>query len=231
MSRLRAGAAAICYIHASAASRLREEFMSDHLLTSIDQLDAIYGTPNPRALQKEVPQLNAPYRAFIEHAPFLVLATAGPEGLDCSPRGDAPGFVRIVDDRTLALPDRLGNNRIDSLRNILRDPRVSLLFIIPGVGETLRVVGRAAISVEPDLLKSHMVDGKVPRSVVLVTIESVYFQCSKALVRSKLWDPSRHVDRARLPSAGDILAAITNGEFDGAAYDKVMPERLKATLY
>lgn len=205
--------------------------MSDHLLTSIEQLEAIYGAPNPRALLKEVPQLNPPYRAFIEHAPFMVLATAGPEGLDCSPRGDAPGFVRIVDDRTLALPDRPGNNRIDSLRNILRDPRVSLLFIVPGVGETLRVVGRAAISVEPELINSHRVDGKPPRSVLLVTIESVYFQCSKALVRSGLWDASRHVERSRLPSAGDILAAISKGDFDAASYDQALPDRLKATLY
>jgi PPOX class probable FMN-dependent enzyme len=205
--------------------------MSDHLLTAVEQLEAIYGAASPRAILKEVPRLNAPYRAFIEHAPFMVLATAGPEGLDCSPRGDAPGFVRIVDDRTLALPDRPGNNRIDSLRNIVRDPRVSLLFMVPGVGETLRVVGRAVISVAPDLLAAHMVGGKPPRSVVLVTIESVYFQCSKALTRSQLWDAARHVERSRLPSAGDIFAAITKGEFDSAAYDQAMPERLKATLY
>ena len=205
--------------------------MSDHLLTSIEQLEAIYGAPLERAILKELPRLIAEYRAFIEHAPFMALATCGPEGLDCSPRGDAPGFVRIVDDRTLALPDRRGNNRIDSLRNIVRDPRVALLFLVPGVGETLRVNGRAVISTEPALLDSFVVDGKAPRSVVLVTIDSVYFQCTKALVRSQLWDPARQVERKRLPSAGDILAAISKGGFDGAAYDKAQPERLKETLY
>jgi PPOX class probable FMN-dependent enzyme len=205
--------------------------MSDHLVTRIDQLEAIYGKALERSLQKEVPVLTQEYRPFIEHAPFMVLATAGPEGLDCSPRGDAPGFVRIVDDRTLAVPDRRGNNRIDSLRNVVRDPRVALLFLVPGVGETLRVNGRAAISVEPALLESFVVDGKAPRSVLMVTIESVYFQCTKALVRSHLWDASRQVERKRLPSAGDILAAITKGEFDGAAYDRVQPQRLKETLY
>jgi hypothetical protein len=205
--------------------------MSDHLLTSIEQLEAVYGAPLDRAILKELPRLIDEYRAFIEHAPFMALATAGPEGLDCSPRGDAPGFVRIIDDRTLALPDRRGNNRIDSLRNIVRDPRVALLFLVPGVGETLRVNGRAVISTAPELLESFVVDGKAPRSVVLVTIDSVYFQCTKALVRSNLWDPSRHVERKRLPSAGDILAAISKGAFDGATYDKAQPERLKETLY
>jgi PPOX class probable FMN-dependent enzyme len=205
--------------------------MSDHLLTRIDQLEAIYGQALERALQKELPALTPEYRPFIEHAPFMVLATAGPEGLDCSPRGDAPGFVRILDDRTLALPDRRGNNRIDSLRNVVRDPRVALLFLVPGVGETLRVNGRAAISVEPALLNSFVVDGKAPRSVLLVTIDSVYFQCTKALVRSHLWDASRQVERKRLPSAGDILAAICKGDFDGGAYDRGYPEHMRKTIY
>lgn len=204
--------------------------MTAHLLTTIEQLDAHYGRPSDRAITKEIPRLNAPYRAFIEHAPFVALATSGPEGLDCSPRGDAPGFVRIIDDGTLALPDRPGNNRIDSLRNIVRDPRVALLFLVPGAGETLRVNGRASISVEPDLLVSFAVGGKAPRAVVLVTIESVYFQCSKALTRSKLWDPSRHVAPGTLPSAGAMLAAVSRG-FDATAYDAALPERLKQTLY
>jgi PPOX class probable FMN-dependent enzyme len=205
--------------------------MSDHLVTSIEQLDTLYGPALERAILKELPKLNPHYRAFIEHAPFMVLATAGPEGLDCSPRGDAPGFVRVIDDGTVALPDRRGNNRIDSLRNIVRDPRVSLLFLVPGVGETLRINGRAAISTDPALLDTFAVAGKAPRSVVLVTVQSVYFQCAKALIRSKLWDPARHVERSRLPSAGDMLAAIGKGAFDGAAYDKALPERLRETLY
>ena len=205
--------------------------MSDHFVTQVEQLEAIYGRPLERAVMKELPALSPEYRPFIEHAPFMVLATAGPEGLDCSPRGDAPGFVRILDDKTLAVPDRRGNNRIDSLRNIVRDPRVALLFMVPGVGETLRVNGRAAISIEKALLDSFTVEGKAPRSVLLVTIDSVYFQCTKALVRSHLWDASRHVERKRLPSAGDILAAITKGQFDGATYDRNYPEYMKTTIY
>jgi PPOX class probable FMN-dependent enzyme len=204
--------------------------MTVHLLTTLEQLDAHYGEPSARAIAKEIPRLNAPYRAFIEHAPFFALATCGPEGLDCSPRGDAAGFVRIVDDATLAIPDRPGNNRVESLRNIVRDPRVGLLFLVPGAGETLRVNGRAAISVAPDLLAAHMAGGKAPRAVILVTIESVYFQCSKALMRSKLWDPSFHVARGALPSAGAMIAAVSDG-FDSVAYDAEMPERLKQTMY
>ena len=160
-----------------------------------------------------------------------MLASCGADGLDCSPRGDPPGFVRVQDERTLLIPDRQGNNRIDSLRNIVRDPRCALLFLVPGVGETLRINGRAAISTDPALLDTFVVEGKAPRSVVLVTVQSVYFQCAKALIRSKLWDPARHVERSRLPSAGDMLAAIGKGAFDGAAYDKALPERLRETLY
>jgi PPOX class probable FMN-dependent enzyme len=205
--------------------------MSDHFVTQVEQLEAIYGRASERAVIKELPALSPEYRPFIEHAPFMMLATAGPEGLDCSPRGDAPGFVRILDDKTLAVPDRRGNNRIDSLRNILRDPRVALLFMVPGVGETLRVNGRAKISIEKALLDSFAVEEKAPRSVLLITIDTVYFQCTKALVRSQLWDASRHVERKRLPSAGDILAAITKGRFDGATYDRTYPEYMKTTIY
>jgi PPOX class probable FMN-dependent enzyme len=205
--------------------------MSDQFVTTTEQLEAIYGQPLETALLKEKPALTPHYRAFVEHAPFMVLATVGPEELDCSPRGDAPGFVRIIDDKTLAVPDRRGNNRIDSLRNIVRDPRVALLFLVPGVGETLRVNGRARISIEKPLLDSFQVDGKAPRSVLIVTIDSVYYQCTKALVRSQLWDPSRHVERKRLPSPGQMLAAATDGRFDGAAYDKAYPERIRQTIY
>ena len=204
------------------------------MIENIDQLRALYGEPGQRSMLKQLPRLEAHGQRFIERSPFCVLATAGQGGalLDATPRGGEPGFVKVTDDgATLLLPDAGGNNRLDSLQNLLADPRVSLLFMVPGVGETLRVVGRAAISVAPDLLAAHTVGGKPPRSVVLVTIESVYFQCSKALVRSQLWDAARHVERSRLPSAGDIFAAITKGDFDSAAYDQAMPERLKATLY
>ena len=139
--------------------------------------------------------------------------------------------MRVADEKTLMIPDRRGNNRIDSLRNIVRDPRVSLLFLIPGVGETIRVIGRAAISTDPALLESFVFAGKTPRSVIVVTVESVYFQCSKAIIRSKLWDPSRQIDRTSLPSNGTMLAAITKGEEGGEEYDRAYPERLKATIY
>ncbi|MGH2551628.1 MAG: pyridoxamine 5'-phosphate oxidase family protein [Thermomicrobiales bacterium] len=201
------------------------------IVTSISELESIYGEANPRSLVKEITFLNEPYRAFVEAAPFVIMATSGAEGLDCSPKGDAPGFVRVIDEHTLALPDRLGNNRIDNLRNLIADPRISLLFLIPGVGETLRVNGTAQISADPELLESFTVQGKQPRTVILITIEAVYFHCAKALVRSKLWDPATQISRSELPSAGEILQCITEGAMDGAQYDREYPERIKATLY
>jgi PPOX class probable FMN-dependent enzyme len=205
--------------------------MTQHTVTSIEQLEAIYGQPAGAAVWKEIDHINDSYRAFIEAAPFLALSTCGPEGVDCSPRGDEPGFVRVADARTLMIPDRRGNNRIDSLRNIVRDPRVSLLFLVPGVGETIRVIGRASISTDPALLESFVFAGKTPRAVLVVAVESVYFQCSKAIIRSKLWDPSRLIERTSLPSNGTIIAEITRGKEGGAEYDRAYPERLKATIY
>ena len=204
---------------------------AEHQVTTVEQLEALYGTPSPNALLKELDHISDFYRAFIAAAPFVVLATAGPEGLDCTPRGDPPGFARVVDRKTLMLPDRRGNNRVDSLRNLVVDPRIALLFLIPGVGETLRVNGRAAISVDPALCASFAMAGKLPRSVIVVTAERVYYQCPKALVRSRLWDPSRHVDRASLPSSGQILAAIRPGEIDADAHDRAYPERIRETIY
>src|SRR6185437_9523859 len=183
-------------------------FKGTPMLTTIEQLEALYSQPHERALRKEIPYVNEDYRAFIEVAPFVVLATAGPQGLDCSPRGDAPGFVRVVDDRTLALPDRIGNNRLDSLRNVIVEPRLALLFLIPGVDESLRVNGRGRITSDAQWLDSFAVAGKAPRTVLLIDVDSVYFHCSKALVRSKLWDPAQHVERSRLPSAGEIHRRI-----------------------
>jgi uncharacterized protein len=203
----------------------------NHTVTSIEQLEALYGQPAGAAVWKEIDHINNGYRAFIEAAPFFALSTCGPEGVDCSPRGDDPGFVRVADEKTLMIPDRRGNNRIDSLRNIVRDPRVSLLFLIPGVGETIRVIGRASISTDPVLCESFIFAGKTPRSVLIVKVQSIYFQCSKAIIRSKLWDPARVIDRAALPSNGTVLAEITKGKEGGEAYDAAYPERLKATIY
>jgi PPOX class probable FMN-dependent enzyme len=205
--------------------------MDDHCVTTTDELAALYGEPFGPSVVKEIDHVNVHYRAFIEAAPFFALATNGPDGLDCSPRGDAPGFVRVLDDRTLLVPDRRGNNRIDSLRNIVADPRVALLFLIPGVGETLRVIGRARISADPALTASFVINGKPPRTVLVVTVERVFYQCSKAVVRSKLWDPATQIDRASLPSSGTILAAISGGKIGGPEHDRGQPERIKATLY
>jgi PPOX class probable FMN-dependent enzyme len=203
----------------------------EHLVTTMSELEALYDKPYGPALVKEIDRISPQYRALIEASPFMVLATCGPEGLDCSPRGDPAGFVRVLDEKTLLIPDRRGNNRIDSLRNLVRDPRVALLFLIPGVNETMRVIGRAAISTDPKLCASFTMHDKVPRCVLVVSVDRAYFQCAKALVRSKLWDPATQVERARLPTTGKILAEITGGKIGGEEHDRTYPERIKATIY
>jgi PPOX class probable FMN-dependent enzyme len=203
----------------------------DHLIRDETALRALYGESPPGAIYKEIDYIHPHYRAMIEAAPFMVLATAGPGGLDASPRGDPPGFVHVLDEKTLLIPDRRGNNRIDSLRNIIRDDRVALLFLIPGVGETLRVNGRAAISVAPELIGRFPFRGTLPRTVIVVRVETVFFQCPKALVRSELWNPEKHVNRKDLPSTGTILANITAGKVGGEEYDRAYPERLRKTIY
>jgi PPOX class probable FMN-dependent enzyme len=204
---------------------------ANHPVTSIEQLEAIYGAPAGGSVAKELDHISAHYRAFIEAAPFCAMATSGPDGLDCTPRGDPPGFVRVADEKTLLVPDRRGNNRIDSLRNIVADPRMSLLFLIPGCSETMRVNGRAKISVDPVLCESFSFAGKVPRSVIVVTVDRIFYQCAKAIVRSKLWDPATQIDRANLPSTGTMLAHITKGALGGPEHDRTAPDRLKATIY
>jgi uncharacterized protein len=206
--------------------------MTKSAVTTMSQLESLYAEkPYGPSLIKEIDHISPQYRALIEAAPFMVLATAGPEGLDCSPRGDPAGFVRVRDEKTLLIPDRRGNNRIDSLRNLISDPRVALLFLIPGVNETMRVIGRAEISTDPDLCASFIMEGKTPRCVLVVTVERAYYQCAKALVRSKLWDPATRVERATLPTAGKILAEITGGKMGGDEHDRGALERLKATIY
>jgi PPOX class probable FMN-dependent enzyme len=201
-------------------------------ITTLEGLEAVYhDKPAAASTVKEVDRLTPHYRALIAASPFVALATAGPEGLDCSPRGDQPGFVRVLDDQTLALPDRRGNNRIDSLRNIVRDPRVALLFLIPGSGTTFRVNGRAAISADPELLASFAVDGKPPRTVLLITVEAAYFQCARAIVRSGLWKPETQVDPASLPTAGAMLATVSDNQVGGPDYDRAWPQRAAQTLW
>lgn len=211
--------------------------MTAHAITSLDQLAALYPNPVvPASIHKEIDHVDANYAALIAASPFFVLATNGPDGLDCSPRGDQPGFVTVRDAKTLLIPDRRGNNRLDSLKNILFDPRIGMLFLIPGYGETLRVNGVASLSRDPELCRRFAMAGKLPACVIVVNVESVYFQCSRAVVRAELWNAERHVDRSSVPSAGTILRDITARDaavetFDGEAYDRVLPERVKATLY
>lgn len=205
--------------------------VNDHVIRDEATLEALYGTPSAGAIAKEVDHVHPHYASMIAASPFLVLATSGPGGMDASPRGDAPGFVVVADPHTLLIPDRRGNNRVDSLRNIIHDPRVALLFLIPGCGETLRVNGRASICTAPELLARFEFRGTLPRSVIIVRVDRVYFQCPKAIVRSDLWNAARHISRASLPSTGRILADISAGRVGGDEYDRAYPERLRATLY
>lgn len=187
--------------------------------------------PGDTSLAKVVDHVHPLYRPFIEAAPFAVLATRGPHGLDTSPRGDAPGFITVVDEHTLLLPDRRGNQRIDSLRNLLHDPQMALLLLIPGCGEALRINGTARISASPALCEALAVDGKAPTTVLVITVASVFFQCARAIQRSGLWDASRQIDRGQLPSTGSILQCLSQERIDGAAYDAALAARQRATLY
>ena len=201
------------------------------LITSIADLESHYPDVLPTAVTKELDHLIPQQAAYLEASPFVVVATAGPGGLDCSPRGDPAGFVRVQDDRTLLIPDRRGNNRLDTLRNLVEDPRIALLVMVPGVGVTLRVYGTAVISTDDELRAGFAMGDKLPVTVIVVTIASVYTQCPKALIRSKLWDPAEYRDPNDLPSVGEIMATITDGEFDGQAYDAGYPERVRQTIY
>ncbi|MBL8376367.1 MAG: pyridoxamine 5'-phosphate oxidase family protein [Burkholderiales bacterium] len=200
-------------------------------ITSLQALEALYGQAGGASLTKEIDYISDAYRALIEASPFVLIATVGPGGTDCSPRGDPAGFVRVLDRKRVLIPDRRGNNRLDSLKNLIGDPRISLLFLIPGVNETLRINGRARILDDAALAQSFAMDGKAPTTVIEVTAERVYFQCAKALVRSRLWAADAQVPRASVPSNGQILAEISAGQVDAAEYDRAYPERLRSTLY
>lgn len=203
----------------------------DHIVRDEAALQAIYGRPSGAAVTKQVNYLHPHYQTMIRASPFVMLASVGPEGADATPRGDVAGFVEIEDEHTLLLPDRRGNNRIDTMRNILADPRVALLFLIPGIGETLRVNGNAEISIDPALLERFITHGKLPRSVLVVNVVTVFFQCSKSIMRSRLWDPALQIPRSALPSTGTIVADIARDGSDAAAYDATAPQRLTDTLW
>ena len=202
-----------------------------HLIDTIADLESLFGPVGEASIRKEVPYLHPHYQALIKASPFAVLATSSADGLDVSPRGDPAGFVEVQDERTLLLPERRGNNRVDSLRNIVADPRVALLFLIPGVGETLRVNGRAAISVEPALLQRFAMNGQLPKCVLVIAVETALFQCARAIARSNLWQPVPADAPRPVPTPGEILEALTQAAIDGAAYDRDLPERQRTTLY
>lgn len=200
------------------------------IIQSPEELKALYGDVSEASVAKVVSRLTDAYRQMIDSSPFLALATVGPEGLDCSPRGDAGAVVRIEDESTLTLPDWRGNNRIDSLLNIVRDPRVALMFLIPGSNTVMRVNGHAVVSVEPDLLESFTMDGKHPRSVVVITIDEVYFQCARAVMRADLWNPDSHAVVGDLPTPGAMLKAA-KASFDQETYDREWPARAAKTMW
>jgi PPOX class probable FMN-dependent enzyme len=190
------------------------------------ELRAIVGTPTELVASKISDRLNDLTRQFVERSPFVCVATKLPGGgIDVSPRGDPPSFVRILDDRTLLIPERPGNKLADTLTNLLGDPSIGLLFLIPGVGDSFRVNGRAYITDDKELLARSAVDGSPPRLGIVVSIEEAYTQCSKALIRSDLWNPARHVDRAELPSQGEILRSLNDPQFDADEYDRARAER------
>ncbi|MBD9372224.1 pyridoxamine 5'-phosphate oxidase family protein [Rhizobium sp. ARZ01] len=200
------------------------------IVTSVEQLSALYGEPGEASLVKVTDFLLPEYRSMIEASPFMALATVGPEGLDCSPRGDAGCVIHIEDERTLMLPDWRGNNRVDSLSNIVRDPRVALLFLIPGSNTTMRVNGRAVLRIDEALTRRFEMDGRHPRSVVVITIEEVYSQCARAVLRADLWNPETFRDPSCLPTVGQMLASAKKG-FDGDTYDREWPSRAAKTMW
>jgi PPOX class probable FMN-dependent enzyme len=199
-------------------------------ITTVEQLQEIYGNASEASRAKVTTALTPEYRQMIEASPFMALATVAPEGLDCSPRGDAGSCVRVGDRTTLLLPDWRGNNRIDSLLNIVRDPRVALMFLVPGSNTALRVNGHAHVSIDPDLLATFEMDGRHPRSVVVITVSEIYFQCARAIMRAQLWNPERFVDPASLPTPGMMLQAAKE-DFDRETYDREWPARAAATMW
>lgn len=203
----------------------------NHFINDLAALESLFDVVGEVSIKKEVSYLYPAYQAMISASPFAVLATVGPDGLDISPRGDPPGFVHIRDEHTLLLPERRGNNRIDSLRNIIADPRVALFFMIPGIGETLRVNGRARISIAPDLLQRFAMQGKLPKCILEISVETVFFQCARAIQRSKIWEGIPDELRKSVPTPGAILEALTESAVDGAKYDRELPERQRSTLY
>jgi PPOX class probable FMN-dependent enzyme len=201
------------------------------IIATIEELEAIYGQPGETSTVKVADRITPSYRTLIEKSPFAARRAVETLRSRSRQRGDLAGFVRIHDERTLMMPDRRGNNRVDSLRNIVRDPRLALLFLIPGSGSTLRINGRAQVSADPALLASFKMDGKAPRTVIVMRVGEVYFQCARAIVRSDLWNPDKHVDPKTLPTPGQILAEMSANRVGGEEYDRAWPERARQSLW
>ena len=201
-------------------------------IKTLAELEAIYNiTPALASTAKEIDYLIPAYQKLIELSPLVALATIGPGGLDCSPRGDSKSCVRVLDPKTLAIPDRRGNNRIDSLRNIVADPRVALLFFIPGSGTTFRVNGQATITTDKALRLSFEMEGKLPRSVIIIKVEAAYTQCARAIIRAGFWDVSKQVAKSDVPTVGEILEDLTKGEINAEKYNTEWPERAKNSMW
>jgi len=208
---------------------------SKYDITSHDDLKELYGAASPEATAKELDYLDENSQKFIAASPFIVLATTNDKGyMDCSPKGDKIGFVTILDERTLLLPDRKGNNRTDSLKNVIDNPRVGLLFFVPNVNETFRVNGKAKLSTDPELMGRCAVDGKLPKSVMVITIEEAYIHCSRALNRSELWSPDTTeflTNAKKVPTMGTFVKTLTKGKIDAETYDKFVVEELSKDLF
>jgi len=202
--------------------------MADHVVADVAALEALYGTPGKASLIKVAPQLTPRYRKWIMASRLCIVSTAGPEGTDGSPRGDDGPVVQELDPKTLLLPDWRGNNRIDTLRNIVADGRISLMFMVPGSNNVVRVNGTAVVSVDPDLIGRFDLKGRPPHSVIVVTIAEVYSQCARALMRARIWTADD--ESAGLPSIGDLLAEQKAG-FDGAEYDAGWAARAADTMW
>jgi PPOX class probable FMN-dependent enzyme len=207
------------------------DFDSDFIVRDEAGLSELYGPPLERSLRKQIDRLDDYCREFIAASPIVIVGTQSDRAADNSPRGDIPGFVKVADDCTLLIPDRRGNNRLDTLRNIVRNPSVGLLFLIPGVHETFRVNGAAVVSRDPALAEQFLMQGKLPRTVIVVTVKEAYIHCSRALVRADLWNPAKYAAPRTVPSMGTMLAKHTCGFVDARTFDEEAKTRVPATLY
>lgn len=213
---------------------LQERMTQPHRLPDMIENDAqltgLYSSPSERAILKQIDALDEHCRAFIAASPLVMLATCGPGGADCSPRGGQPGFVEVATSTLLLLPDSSGNNRLDSLRNMIANPSVGMLFLVPGIHETLRVNGRATISHNAELRDRFVSNGKTPKTVIGIHVEEAFIQCSKALVRADLWNAEKQRERTSLPSLGTVLEAHTRGRVNAAEYDRDAERRVRESL-